>query len=94
MSKRKSVVWNGVQYRSIYAAAKATGIGKSTLEYRIKQGYTCDAEVGLKGWRRIVTWNGVQYPSISAAAKANFLTHAAMSIRLRNGYTCDEDLKR
>jgi hypothetical protein len=44
MRKRKTV-WNGVEYPSLNAAAKALKVTYDTLQNRLRKGYTCDADV-------------------------------------------------
>lgn len=87
--KKKPCVWNNVPYESQEAAAEALGIKPSTMMYRLRQGYTCDADMVGK---RPVMWNGNLYESLTAAGKAHYVTHAGMHYRLRSGYICDEDL--
>jgi hypothetical protein len=46
MRKRKTV-WNGVEYPSLNAAAKALKVTYDTLQNRLRKGYTCDADVPI-----------------------------------------------
>ena len=39
--------WNGIEYKSKYAAAKALGITSGAMGQRIKKGYTCDADLKI-----------------------------------------------
>lgn len=84
-------VWDGVQYKSVSEASRKTGINYPQLLYRLRQGYTCDADVGKKRYIPTV-WNGIEYPSVGAAAKANGIKINSMTFRLKKGYTCDADL--
>lgn len=85
----KPVMWNGIRYRSIAAAARALGVTDSTLRDRLKRGHTCDADVGTE----IPTiWNGIEYPSIKKAAEAAGVSDDVMGDRLKHGYRDDSEL--
>lgn len=47
----KTCVWDGVTYRSVKLAAKATGINYGTLVERMYRGYTCYEDIP-EGWRK------------------------------------------
>ena len=94
--KRKPCTWNGIEYTSITAAAKANHVTKVTMHYRLGRGYTSDEDMRkvYKGWKKKpCTWNGIRYDSISAAARANYVAVVTMYQRLSKGYSCDADLK-
>lgn len=42
---KKPIIWNGVKYPSIAAAAKALGLARNTVRYRAQQGYTRDEDM-------------------------------------------------
>jgi hypothetical protein len=46
MRKRKTV-WNGIEYPSLNAAAKALNVSYDTLQNRLRKGYICDADVPM-----------------------------------------------
>ncbi|QPC81040.1 hypothetical protein G4Y79_15155 [Phototrophicus methaneseepsis] len=94
MRKRRPVMWNGVQYPSIYEAAKANGMSRECMLYRVRKKYRCDADVGQSPRRRPVSWNGKRFKSVGEAARANYITVAGMLYRVNQGYTCDADLKK
>lgn len=84
--------WDGIEYCSIHAAARANNMLPSTLRARLARGLTGVNEVR---WQHAkpCKWNGFEYDSISAAARANWISREGMMYRLRRGYTCDAELK-
>lgn len=82
--KSRPVIWNGIEYPNMAAAARALGITRETMRLRVNAGKTCDVMT--------CSWNGISYPSISEAARANDLQVATMNYRLQKGYTCDADV--
>ena len=74
------------------AAAAALYITQPGMWYRVRQGYTCDDEVG-KTHRKPCTWNGIHYDTVGNAARANGVTPGGMSMRYSKGYTCAADMK-
>lgn len=90
----KKCVWNGIEYESISAAARAIGITPSALNFRYKLGYVKDSDVNSpeKNGSISCKWNGIEYHSIRAAAIANGVPDNVMLMRIRNGYTCEEDI--
>ena len=88
---QRSCEWNGVQYSSVKAAAKAIGITANTLQRRLWKGQVADSEV--KPHEKPISYNGVEYPSISAAARAHNITFTSMWHRIQKGYTNDSNLK-
>lgn len=91
------VNWNGIEYPSVAAAAKANGISRQAMWERIRKGYSLTSDMigtgRAEGMKRKVIWNGVEYPSIAKAAAAHGITHAAMRYRVERGYTCDDDMR-
>lgn len=71
----KTLVAGGVEYDSVAALAVATGLGVSTLKYRLSKGMSPDeaiaSPIGPTSWkvRDAFTFEGVSYSSLSAAAK-------------------------
>lgn len=90
----KSCSWNGIQYDSITAAARANGINSTTMRERLGNGYACDDDLIPAGEQcnKPCVWNGVQYPSQKAAAKALGISKEGMKWRVAHGYTSDEDM--
>lgn len=84
--------WNGIEYVSIAAAARANNVTDATMLKRLRTGYTCDNDLIGTTSPHKCAWNGIIYPSIIAAAKANGISRSVMKRRLRNGYVCDEDI--
>lgn len=84
--------WNGIEYPSIAAAARAIGVSLASLQERLERGYTCDADM-VRGWKREITYNGVTYPSITEAAAAIGISLGAMDSRIRTGVFSDDELK-
>jgi hypothetical protein len=96
MPSKKPCKWNGIQYESISAAARAVGVTPEAMISRLERGYTCDEEIESainNDKRKPCVWNGVEYPSVSAAAEAVGISVGAMSARLRKGYSRDEDVR-
>lgn len=57
MPSNKPCTWNGIEYPSLAEAARATGVHATTMRYRLKMGYTCDADLGgAKDPRRRATY--------------------------------------
>lgn len=88
--------WNGIEYPSMAAAARANGVNERTMRRRIAKGYTCDEDLGVSWLDQIkeTTWNGITYRSLAEAAKSIGVPRTTLQHRLAQGYTCDSDLKR
>lgn len=90
----KPVTWNGVNYPSVAAAARACGIAKCSMQERLNNGYTRDSDMRIvSSLCKVTVWNGIEYPSVSAAARANGINKSTMQERVDKGYTSDKDLK-
>ena len=50
-SLRRLVCWNGKRYVSIDHASHALGIDESTIRWRLRHGYTCDADMKRKPYQ-------------------------------------------
>lgn len=93
MYTRVACTWNGIHYPSVSAAAKANNIGRHTMLYRLKCGYTCDEDMPGQGVEpKPCIWNGIEYKSIAAAAIANNISRYGMLYRIQRGYTSDSEL--
>lgn len=96
-SHRKICIWNGIEYLSIAAAARANGITPSTMLERLQKGYACDSDILGKGSiqarAKIVIWNGIKYSSLSEAARICGINLSSMAERVSKGYTCDADVR-
>lgn len=94
--KRKQVVWNGSEYESLKAAAKAAGVKEATMSARVSKGYKCDTDMPGRGVNiphsKTCVWNSVEYKSLAAAARANGKSKDTMAHLLSRGYTCDDDI--
>lgn len=86
----KPIFWNGIQHKSINAAARALGITGGSMGERLAKGYTCDDDMR---WKKQITYNGILYTSIKNAALANGISPVAMYDRVSKGYTCDADME-
>lgn len=87
-------VWNGIEYPSIEAAARANNIGSTTM-YKWLFGFRkSDPRYNVIFPKRDkeTVWNGITYPSIAAAARANKVHPHSMRDRLKKGYSQDSDL--
>lgn len=76
----RTLIAGGVEYDSVETLAAATGLGASTLRYRLGKGLSPDEAIARpigptsrKG--RIYHFDGVDYASLSAAAKAAAVRH-------------------
>jgi hypothetical protein len=93
MMIKKPCIWNGIEYESISAAARATNRTVPSMIRLLKSGYTCEADLKQSGPKaQSCTWNGIEYETIADAAEANHITYCAMRLRLINGQICDDDL--
>ena len=66
----RRVVWNGVLYPTIAAAAEACGITASAMWYRITRGYGKPRKKSRRPARLDCEFQGVRYRSIGAMARA------------------------
>lgn len=90
----KPFTWNGIEYPSQAAAARALGISPSAVRARTKAGYACDADIPLPGehLHKPVTWNGIEYESMREAAVKT--GHGdSFWYYIKRGYTCDQDVR-
>lgn len=90
----KKCKWNGIEYPSVLAAAKALGINDGTMQDRLDRGHTCDDDIQYSSDPVACEWDGVTYPSIHAAAAALRISVNAMHVRVKKGYKCDADMNR
>lgn len=66
----RRVVWDGVLYPTIAAAAKACGVTASAMWYRIARGYGKPRKKSRRPARLDCEFQGVRYRSIGAMARA------------------------
>ena len=66
----RRVVWNGVLYPTIAAAAAACGITASAMWYRITRGFGNPRKKSRRPARLDCEFQGVRYRSIGAMARA------------------------
>jgi bacterioferritin-associated ferredoxin len=90
-SSGKPCKWNGIEYRTIIAAAEANNISQSLMSLYQRKGYVSDNDVHDNRNKSCI-WNGVEYSTIREAAKANGVSETTMAARLGKGYCCDEDI--
>jgi hypothetical protein len=88
----KPCVWNGIEYLSVTAAAKANGFTQKNLSRYLSKGFKCNSDIRVNTAKPVI-FDGVEYPSSRAAAKAHGITPSAMCVRLRNGTATTKDLK-
>lgn len=86
----RPVQWNGTEYPSARAAAKALGITAEAMRQRLLKGYTCDADLNTRSTK--IRWNGIEYPSAPEAARALGVTTQTVMNRHRKNQTCEADL--
>ena len=80
------VIWNGVTYDSVYAAAAAFDISADAVRYRLRHGLPLDMPFHTKG---AVTYGGVEYPSMMHLAAAYGISPQLCSARLIRGIPLD-----
>jgi hypothetical protein len=88
--KRRPVQWNGIQYKSLADAARATGLNYQQLQKRIKCGHTCDDDVTPH--KVECEWNGVTYHSIASAARNTGIPDITLRNYLDAGFTSNDDV--
>lgn len=87
---RRICTWNGVEYPSVTAAARALRIPRIRLSARLRAGHTADSD--LTGVSVPINYNGIQYKSITDAAQANNISISTMRGRIRRGYQSNSDM--
>lgn len=88
-----SCTWNGDDYPSISAAARANNLNVCTLTHWLKLGFTCDAEVKFAPYNaKQCEWNGIIYNSITEAAKGNDKPVATLQKYVKAGHKSDNDV--
>jgi hypothetical protein len=94
MPKRKSIIWNGIEYPSMAALAREKGVSRQYISSLIQRGITSDDRVRNTPGRKPhpFAWNGITYPSRQEAALALGITVEAVRYRDERGWTCDDDL--
>lgn len=85
--------WNGIQYPSIAAAARANHIDPSAMWHRVNSGWTRDEEIGINPRSIPCVWNGIQYRSIERAAHAVGMPPSTLRLYLSKGYIGDQDIQ-
>jgi hypothetical protein len=53
----KPCSWNGVQFASVRAAARALGVSSELMSWRIRRGYTSDEDLLTVAESKAVVWN-------------------------------------
>lgn len=92
-SRTKPLVYNGVEYESQRQAARAIGIGNTSLRKRLKRGSVPSRGHG-NGYSNSFAFNNIEYPSLTKAAEANGVCLQTMINWKNKGYTCDADMQR
>lgn len=82
--------WDGVEYPSIGAAARATGRQPASMWYLLRMNYTGEAD--LKKPRTGMEWEGKWYATIAQAVRATGEPYGAMRYRKHNGITSASQL--
>jgi hypothetical protein len=81
---------DGVQYKSIGAAAKQIGMNYYTLQRRLRRGLPLTAGKLPSSLCRVVVVGGVSYPTVTAAARAvNVKSRSSLLRRLLAGAPVD-----
>lgn len=85
----------GIKYRSLSAAARAIGVSKDALLYRVAQGYSPDM-IFYRGnihYTRSRDHLGREYRTFAAMAEAWGLKPRTAAARLRKGLTIEQALR-
>lgn len=92
----KEVMYNGILYKSLKAAALANGIKSSAMSTRVSLGYGNDEAMIGKGNspvnRKSCTFDGVTYTSLTQAAKTLGVTDEAVNYYIKRGYVSETDI--
>src|SRR5262245_20412303 len=100
MVNRRRVIINGREFDSIQSAARAFGLSRNTLDYRLSKGWTPEQAVGLEprpshAGRTAgvpVTVQGRAFKSIKEAAKHFGRAYTHVFARLKEGCTIEQAL--
>ena len=82
----KPITYQGKEYPSIAALAKAYGLSEHLCRVRLQRGIPLEKSLG-HGKR--ITVNGTEYASMNEAAKALGISYSALFIRIKKGLPLD-----
>lgn len=85
----------GIKYRSLSAAARAIGVSKDAIQYRLAQGYSPDM-IFYRGnihYTRSRDHLGREYSTFAEMAEAWGLKPRTAAERLRKGWTIEQALR-
>lgn len=88
----RTVIWNGIEYKSIAEAARANNLITVNMLRYVNNGWTSNGDINFLKMPCI--WNGIEYESVTQAARALNITQGAMRFRVLQGYTRDSDMQR
>lgn len=79
MSHKKKTTWNDIEHESFEKAAEANYATSAAMRYRIRQGYTSDADMeAYHSMGSPVIYQGVPYRSLACCARIHLKTDYAM----------------
>lgn len=96
MATPKSIICQGITYRSVLELAERFGIHPSTVARRIRDGWAPEVAVGVhakpkrQGHGTSVTYKGKQYPHIKAFADELGIDANTFRARLARGYSLED----
>lgn len=99
-SPKRTLVVNGREYDSLESAARAFGMSRNTLDYRLKKGWTPQEALGLEPRPSHagstpgipVTVQGLDFKNIKEAARHFGRSYTYIFERLKEGFTIEQAL--
>jgi hypothetical protein len=85
---KKPFVWNGDKYPSITIGSDLMGISHGSVEYRLRQGYSCDADMKNN---RPIKIRGVLYPNAKTAMVATGIPSPSIYLYFHHGTVIWDD---
>ena len=92
MSAQRSVIFEGVEYASVKAAAEHVGIKYATVSRRLRLGASVDDALSTPTAKsnyaapREITIQGVTYKTLAAAARAHGVSKSTLRKRVLSGW--------
>lgn len=99
-SHKRNLVVNGHEFDSLESAARAFGMSRNTVDYRLKKGWTPEEALGLEPRPSHagstpgipVTVQGLEFQNIKAAARHFGRSYTYIFERLKEGFTIEQAL--
>lgn len=97
VANRKKVVYKGKEYESLEQLLKETGVGRSTLTYRMRKGMSLEEAIDTDRLDRSpkrVEYDGKEYSSFVELCEAYGVNINTFRKRRQDGCSVEEALKR